>query len=197
MLTALKLLATAGLGALYLALAYAGAHPRVSAEYRDHYLQRTADCWLPGAMREAGAVLPAEVEIGRLGYPEACLYLRSNWWPVEDWGAWIHPGPGILRLPWQPGASAVELRLRGPATRPRPGPRCAAGQRGAGRSDAGAPGEERTVRVALPPAPDRHAWEVRLQSDGAGTAATGDPNWPRRNVGFGLVRLRYLDGLGG
>jgi hypothetical protein len=191
MRTALKLLATAGLGVFYLALPYAASHPRTSAEYRDHYSQRRADCWVPARLAEAGPDLPDDVAVGQLAYPQACLYLRIGWVKVEGWGAWSNPGPATLRLPWRPDATAAELGLRGPAAAPGP----VRAEFTIGGEQVGVtvpPGEERSVRIPLPPAPDRRAWEVRLRVEGVGTAPTGLPFWPTRRVGVGLERIRYL-----
>ncbi len=88
-LTTLKLLATAGLGAGYLAVASMAEHPRVDAEYDAHFLHRSADCWVPRAVRAGEpAPLPPVIEIGKIGYPETCRFLRIGWYIPEDWGAW-------------------------------------------------------------------------------------------------------------
>lgn len=193
MRTALKLLATAGLGVFYLALAYAASHPRTSAEYRDHYVQRRADCWLPATLAEAGPDLPDDVAVGQLAYPQACLYLRANWFELEGWGAWSKPGAVTLRLPWRPDAAAAELRLRGPDAAAAP----VRAEFTSGSEQVSVtvpPGEERSVRLKLPPSPDQRAWEVQLRVEGAGVAPTHTPFWPTRQVGIGLERIRYLGG---
>ncbi len=191
MRTVLSLLAVVGLGVFYLVLAFAAAHPRVGAEYRAHYLQRTADCWLPDGLREAGPALPADVTVSELGYPQACLYLRFHWWTVDAGGAWTHPGVSEIRLPWRPGADAVELQLKGPPTAPAP----VIAEIGAGADTVRvtlAPGEQRSVRVPLPQAGDHEAWELRVQVQGTGTAPPVEGTLARK-VGLGLLRIRYVN----
>lgn len=196
MRTALKLLAIAALGGFYLALAFAASHPRTSAEYRDHYVQRRVDCWLPEALAGAGPDLPDDVAVGQLAYPAACLYLRTNWVKLESWGAWSNPGIATLRLPWRPDAVAAELRLRGPDAASAP-VRAEFASGGETVSVTVPPGAERSLRIPLPPSPDRSAWEVRLRVEGAGAAPTHTPFWPTRQVGIGLERIRYLGPGGG
>lgn len=188
MRTTLRLLGTGLLGLLYLFAAYLLTHPRVSAEYRAHYVERTADCWLPGEL----LAKPAEadtVEVGTLTYPEACRFLRLHWGKVEPWGVQSRPLEAELRLPWRRGAAAAELTLRGPAREPSPvrtaitlGDRTAEVEL--------AREQERVVVLALPPVAEGQAWTVRLRA----SPVHPPPGQNRTRLGrVGLVRIRYLD----
>jgi hypothetical protein len=186
--TTLRLLATAFLGLLYLFATDLLAHPRVSAEYRAHYVDRTVDCWLPNGL----AGKPAEtgtVEIGQLTYPEVCRFLRFHWEKVEAWGVVSHPKEAELRLPWRQGAAAVELTLRGPDRGPAPvraaitlGDRTAEVEL--------AREQERVLVLALPPAAEGQAWTIRLRANSVHPPAGQNGTQPGR---VGLVRIRYLD----
>lgn len=188
MATVLKSAAILLLGAFYLAIAYASAFPRVSAEYRAHFLQRRADCWLPDAASRPPP--PAAVSLGGLAYPQACRYLRFRWYEPDPWGVWAWPGTATLRLPWRQGADAVRLLLLGP---PGPAPVQIALSSGPHHAEATlAPGQTRAVDLELPPTPDHAAWEISVRTIGHGTAPRPDPAVPTRAVGIGLERLTYL-----
>lgn len=186
MRTIVRLLATALLAVLYLFAAYLITHPRVSAEYRAHYVVRTADCWLPGGLLDK----PAEtgtVEIATLTYPDACRFLRLHWGPVGPRGVQSRAPKVELRLPWRQGASAVELTLRGPDREPATvRVRITLGDRAAEVELARE--QERTLVLALPPVAEGQAWTVRLQANPAAGTRLGR---------VGLVRIRYLDHVPG
>jgi hypothetical protein len=207
LLTALKLLATAGLGAGYLAVAFATTHPRTSPEYAAHYLHRTADCWDPVSERIGGDALmppPETVEVGKLDYPEACRYLRIGWEPTESWGVWAHPERAMLHLPPRPGARAVALTFQ---AAPPPGPAirfvlALDGQ----RTEAVIPaGTTQTVTLPLPPKgadvdilSQDHAVLPGLPPDARTShinpilVRDHPPPLGTRHVGLGLVEIRYL-----
>lgn len=190
-MTTAKVIAIVALGVFYLALAGLAARPRVSPEYRDHYLVRRADCWLSEADAGAGPGLPTTLVVGDLAYPAACRYLRLGWFPLDPDGAWSRPGTATLRLPWRPGADAVRLRLR---TAPGDPIRLVATLGGSRSETTLAPDTVQEVDLALPPAPDRRAWEVTLQAIGTGVTTRPDPVAPTRRVGVRLERIAYSDG---
>lgn len=182
MRTTLRLLATALLGLLYVAAAYLMTQSRVSAEYRAHYLVRTADCWLPNGRLDAPAQA-ATVEIAALAYPEACRFLRLHWGEVAPWGVRMHAEQAELRLPWRPGAAAVELTLLGPDRDPAP-VRATITLGGATEAAELARGQEKALVLALPHADPGQAWTITLRAS------------PRPGRA-GLVRIRYLDHVPG
>jgi hypothetical protein len=163
MITVLKFVVIAVLGVAYLALAFVSAHPHTSPEYAAHYLHRTANCWYPWATQpDGGASRPAPpdvIKIGEIDYPEVCRYLRSGWFPTEDWGAWANPNNVILRVPPKPGARVVALTLR---TAPPPGPAIRVKFSTAGQIlDTTLPaGETRVVVLPLPP----DGADIKIQS---------------------------------
>ena len=214
MAAAFKLLVAAGLGAAYLAIAFAAAHPHVAPEYAAHYLHRTADCWDPwgtragdGSDREVGVPAPPDtVEIAGLAYPEACRYLRRGWDVTEDWGAWSDPKRAILHLPPRPGAVAVAVTLR---AAPPPGP--------AIRAQLSIDGGDREIRevvpagatrvVTLPLPPGGADVEIRCSDHTVIPALPPDartrhvnpaplrdqpPPLATRWVGVGLIAIHYL-----
>lgn len=197
MLTALKLLATAGLGAVYLAVAVLAAHPHVDAEYDAHFVHRTAECWIPRALRPENAAQPASVELGRIGYPEACRYLRLGWFDLEDWGAWAYGDEATLRLPRRPGARAVELTLRA-APPPNPAIRVRLVLNDYAAEDEIAPGMTKTIIVPLPPEGEPYDPDMHLRFLDYATVPNPPlrpnrfPKGGMRKVGFGLVAIRYL-----
>lgn len=190
-LASLKLLATTGLGAAYLLVAFLAAYPRVDAEYTAHFLLRTADCWLPQALRADNATASASVEVGRLVYPEACRYLRLNWHSPEGWGVWAGPKQATLRLPWRPDTSAVELTVRGAPT-PGVASHIQFVWNGQVTAEVIPPETSRTVIFPLPPDRERHDPELRLSF--SSFAVVPDLNSERmtREIGIGLVAIRYL-----
>lgn len=196
MLTALKLLATAGLGVGYLALAFVAEHPRVDDEYRAHYLRRTATCWVPQILRARATVPPAVVELGPTGYPEACRYLRQRWRELEPWGVWSQSREATIEVPHRPGAQAVELTLRA-APPPNPAIHAHFMLDGAAVSAELPAGTIQTVTVPLPP--EGQPYDPRLHityTDDANVPNEPKPNrYPKggtRKVGLGLIAIRYL-----
>ena len=197
MLTALKLLVTAGLGAGYLSVAFLAAHPRVDPEYDAHYLHRVADCWVPLVSRTKDPRLrpPESVEVAQLSQREACRYLRKGWWPVESWGVWSKAGMATLNLPRRPGAGAVELVLRGV---PAPGPTVHVQFALDGRTadDDIAPGTTPTVILPFPPEGEAYDPAMRITVIRAASVASAAPTEPgrsgNREVGIGLIAIRYL-----
>ena len=215
MVTVLKLMIVAVIGVGYLVLAFVSAHPRVSPEYAAHYLHRTSDCWDPWATRVDGdAARPAPpdvIKVGELTYPDACRYLRSGWFPNEDWGAWATPHKAILHLSPKPDARAVALTLR---ASPPPGPAIRAQFSIAGQMmETTLPaGETRVVILPLPaggtdvelhspdhaviptPPPDARAYRVNPV-----VLKDHPPPTTTRFVSVGLIAIRYLsepDALG-
>lgn len=202
MLTTLKLLTTAGLGAGYLAVAFLAAHPHVDSEYDAHYLHRTSNCWIPTAMRVNAPMPPppALVEIGQLSHPESCRYMRLGWWDLEGWGAWSNGDKATLELPRKPGARAVELVLRGA---PAPAPATHVRFRLDGRTteDDIPPGTTTTVTFPLPPEGDAYDPLMRLTFDRYALVPNPEASKPgeakMRHVGVGLVAIRYLPAVPG
>jgi len=195
--TILKLLATVGLGAGYLAVASFAAHPHVDSEYEAHFIHHTADCWVPRASRAGNAVQPAVVELGPGGYPEACRYLRQGWFNLEDWGVWTFSSKASLELPRRSGARAVELTLRA-APPPNPSIRFRLMLNGHVTDDEIAPGATKTVIVPLPPEGEPYDPDMRLEFSDYATIPNPPPQpnrYPKggmRKVGLGLVAIRYL-----
>ena len=197
MLTALKLLLTAGLGAGYLAVAFLAAHPRVDREYDAHYLHRVADCWVPLALRakDPRPIPPASVEVAQLGQREACRTLRKGWWYLESWGVWSNDREATLNLPRRPGAGAVELMLRGV---PGPGPTIHArfALNGWTADEDIAPGTTPAVVLPLPPKDDSYNPVMHITLNRLTSIAAPEPVKPgspdMRQVGIGLTAIRYL-----
>lgn len=191
MLTGLKLLATAGLGGAYLWVAFLAAHPHVGAEYLAHFLAKTADCWLPQVLGVPDAATPAVVELRSIGYPEACRYLRLNWSPLEDWGAWAGARHASLHLPWKPGMAAVELTVRGV---PDPGPSIHVQFSLNGQVTAKQilPGTSEAVIFALPPDPGRYTPHMDLDFNNYATVPGPSPGRAVHKISIGLVSIRYL-----
>lgn len=191
MLTSLKLLTMAGLGGAYLSVAYLAAHPRVDAEYEAHFVTRTANCWLPRALRSGDAAPSETVRIGSLDYPEACRYLRFNWCRIEDWGAWTSSDRAILRVPWKPDASAVELTLRGAAALGSP-TRVQFSFNGVSRTEEVPSGALRTMVFPLSPDPARHTPDMRLTFDKSAAGGEAPSKLMKCGGDVGLVAIRYL-----
>jgi hypothetical protein len=197
MLTSLKLLITAGLGVGYLLIAFLVVHPHADPEYDAHYLHRTADCWIPSALRAKGLdqAPPSLVAISQLNHPESCRYLRRGWWMIEGWGVWAHGDEATLELPRERGARTVELTLRGV---PAPGPAIPVRFVLNGRTtdDNIAPGTTTTIAFPLPPDdapynPDMHLTFGRNAVVAGPTPhRSGKPEMLR--VGLGLIAIRYL-----
>ena len=195
MLTAFKLLTTAGLGAGYLWLAFAAEHPRVDAEYAAHYMHRAANCWITKAIGTGDATPPESVDFAGIGYPQACRYLRLGWWNLEPWGAWSHGDEAILRLLRRPGVQAVELTLRGvPAPGPATHVRVALGGRVV--ESAVQPGTTTTMIVPLPPKDEPYNPDAQLSFDRSAMVAISERSKLGKvimeRVGVGLTGLRYL-----
>ena len=198
MLTTLKLLAAAGLGAAYLAVAFMAKHPRVDAEYDAHYLHRSANCWVPLALRSGDpAPLPPVIEIGKIGYPETCRFLRWRWYYLpEAWGAWSLANSAKLQVPRRPGARAVELTVR---TAPPPNPAIPVRfvLNGHVTEEEIPPGTTTTIDFPLPPEGEAYNPEMNLSFGKHGIVPI-DPSRRRRNapkesyVGIGLIAIRYL-----
>lgn len=192
MLTALKVLAAAGLIVAYLAVASLAAHPRVDAEYRSHYLDHTATCWIPGALRAGDAAMPpALLSVAQLGYPVACRTLRLGWYDLEDWGVWARAPRAILRLPRRPGARAVEITLRA-APPPNPAIHVRFVLNGQIAENEIAPGATKTVTVPLPPEGESYDPDMQLDFLDHATVPGLPPDTATRDVGLGLVAIRYL-----
>jgi len=197
MLTTLKLLATSGLGAAYVGVAFLMVHPRPDSERDAHFLHRTASCWLPKALRAEAAQPPAVVEIGRLTYPEACRYLRLGWFPIDGFGAWTSDNVATLRLPRRPGARTVELTLR-TAPAPNPAIQVRFAMNGQVTEDDVLPGTTKTVAFPLPPEGTPYDPDMQLHLFGHAVVPNPAPKpnqFPKggtRNVGIGLVAIRYL-----
>lgn len=200
MLTSLKLLTTAGLGAGYLAILFLAGHPHVDSEYAAHYLHRTAECWVPRALRanERGETPPSVVEIGQLSQPESCRYLRRGWWGLKSWGAWAHGDRAILELPRKPGARAVELTIR---SVPAPGPTIPVLLTLNGRTteDDVVPGTTTTLTFPLPPAGQSYDPHLYLTFGRYAIIDDQEPGRPgvpdkevKRHVSIGLVAIHYL-----
>ena len=197
MLTAVKLLVTAGLGAGYLAVAFVAAHPRVDAEYNAHFVHRTAECWVPRALRTGDVVQPKVVELGPVGYPEACRYLRMGWFELEDWGAWTFATKATLELPRRSGADAVELTFRAaPAPNPPIHVRFVLNEQVTqGEVD---PGATKVITIPLPPEGEPYDPDMQITLQDSATIPNPPPRpnrYPKggmRNVGLGLVAIRYV-----
>lgn len=198
MQTNIKLAATGVLGLFYLAVLAIAFNPHVSREYRVHYLHRTADCWVPAALRSKARdpVPPEQFSIAQMGYPEACRYLRRYWFKIEPWGVWATGRRAVLRLPERPGARAIALTLRagGPPNPPTKVLFIFNGQTTAATIPAGA-----TQVVTLPlPAPgapyDPH---IRLVFPTHAVVPSQPPHPGQRNVGVGLISVQYLPAMPG
>ena len=193
MQTTVKLAATGALGVLYLSLAAIAFRPHVSREYTVHYLHRTADCWVPAALRAKARnpVPPESFSFAQIGYPEACRYLRRNWFKVEDWGVWSFGRHATLRLPERPGAQAVALTLRaGPIPNPASHVQVAFNGR---TTDFTIPaGTTQTVTFPLPPADAPYDPHMHFVFITHATIASEPPLHDERNVGVGLISVRYL-----
>lgn len=193
MLTAAKLLVTAGLGAAYLGVAFLTAHPHVDSEYKAHYIHRVADCWIPRALR-AGAAEPAPpelIKVGQIGYPGVCRYLRRDWFSLEDWGAWVSGKDATLWLPRRPGARGVELTLRGA---PLPGSviRAQFVLNGQTIEEDFPPGVTKHVVFPLPPQGNAYNPAMEIHTLSYAHIPDIPPETRPRNVGVGLVAIRYL-----
>jgi len=197
MFTALKLLATAGLGAGYLFVAFLAAHPHVDTEYTAHFVHRTADCWVPQALRRGDAAQPAVVELGPTGYPEACQYLRMGWFELEDWGVWSFGTKATLELPRRPGAHAVELTFRA-APVPNPTIRVSFVLNGQTMQSEVDPGTTKTITIPLPPEGEPYDPDMQITCQDTATIPNLPPRpdrYPKggtRKVGLGLVAIRYI-----
>lgn len=197
MLTTLKLVATAGLGAGYLATAFLAAHPHVDAEYAAHFVHRTAKCWMPRALRTGDWVEPAVVELGPAGYPDVCRYLRLGWYKLEAWGVWTDSKEATLELPRRPGAYAVELTFRA-APAPNPAIHVRFVLNGQVTEEEVDPGVTKNITILLPPESEPYDPDVQLTFQGSATIPNLPPTpdkFPKggmRKVGLGLIAIRYL-----
>jgi len=188
-----KLLATAGLSAGYFAVAFLAAHPRVDAEYRSHYLDHTAVCWVPRMLRAGDSAMtpPASLQVAQLTYPAACRTLRLGWYDLEDWGVWSRVPDAILRLPRRPGAREVGLTFR-TAPAPNPAVRVRLALNGETVEAEIEPGTTKTVFLPLPPEGAPHDPDLRLHFLGHATVPDPWRETATREVGLGLVAIRYL-----
>ncbi len=195
--TALKLLATAGLSAGYLAVAFLAAHPRVDAEYEAHFVNRTADCWVSRALRTGSVTQPVTVELGSTGYPEACRYLRLGWFELENWGVWTSGTKATLELPRRSDARAIELTVRA-APLPNPIIHARFALNGQVVEEEVQPGTTKTVILLLPAEGEPYDPDAQLTFQDYAIV----PNLPfrpnrfpkdeMRRVGLGLTTIRYL-----
>jgi len=197
MFTALKLLATAGLSAGYLAVAFLMAHPHVDAEYKAHFINRTADCWIPRTLRTGSMTQPMTVEFGSTGYPEACRYLRLGWFELENWGVWTIGTKATLELPRRPNVSAIELTVRA-APLPNPVIHARFALNGQVVEDEVQPGTTKVVTLLLPAESEPYDPHEQLifQEYAIIPNLPFKPNrYPKggmRRVGLGLIAIRYL-----
>ena len=193
MQTTAKLAATGVLGMFYLGIMMMALNPQVSREYKAHFLRRTADCWVPAALRAKARdpVPPDYFKVAQMGYPEACRYLRRGWFKLESWGAWTISQRAILRLPERPGARAVALTLRaGPPPNPAADIRFTFNGR---TTEAVIPaGTTQIVALPLPPPGAPYDPHVRLVFLTHALIPQEPPLRDNRNVGVGLISVRYL-----
>ncbi len=197
MFTALKLLTTAGLSAGYLAIAFLVAHPHVDAEYKVHFIDRMASCWISQALRMSNVTQPITIEFDSIGYPEACRYLRLGWFELENWGAWTISTKATLKLPRRPDTSAIELTVRA-APFPNPAIHVRFALNGQAVEDEIQPGTTKIVTLLLPAEGEPYDPHVQLTFQDYATIPNlpSKPNrYPKdgmRRVGLGLTAIRYL-----
>lgn len=182
---------------ILLALFYAAVglmvlHPRVSPTYAAHYIHRSTDCWLPPALRGRQLPRPGDtIEIGRLGYPDACRYLQLNWHKLEAWGAWAGSSPVILHIPAGPGSAAVDVTFRGaPVAGTTVHTRFSDGHRSFEVDFP--PNSLRTLRFAIDPGAPAHGIDITVTSKDRAALPPVPPEVAIRYTTVGIVRLHYL-----
>lgn len=190
----LALLLVTAQAALLAAVLFA---PRVSAQHRAFYMDRTTQCWL----REgAGAIPSAEIiRPARLDPDSFCRLLPIGWALEEPFGrvsrgAWSSRPHTEIRLPVRPGDRAVLLTLHGYAPESGAQPLRVVLNGAAPRVEA-AP-HQGFLFLCLPIPPG--APEARIGiSIGAPTrpALAGDAHDPRA-TGLELVEIRRLGQAG-
>jgi hypothetical protein len=110
----LAALVGAGLLAGELVVAMLGMwFPREPQMYRDFYINRSRDCWLPADVEASVIKTLARPEIDppRMDPRTACFVLAHGWNPVPPWGETTQAVTSWLVLPPLPDAKALDMTL--------------------------------------------------------------------------------------
>lgn len=177
-------------------VALAALHPRVSAEYRAHFIDTPPACWLPQGT-DARALLrdlPATIEIGGMDRLTACALLPVGWSAVEDFGIWSVGRISTLALPIRPGDRSVELVMKLPWGLEHPQKLRIDDGGAAPRSFELAPDAEIGVTLPVPPmlAASGGVWRIVLHVADPRSLASRGIGTDRRPLGIGLLRIARL-----
>jgi hypothetical protein len=113
---AARLLLLGLVGGFELLVAWWVAHPRVSADYRRHFIDQTSACWSPPGYRRVVAARPRPAVIipTRLEEAASCVYFPDGWSIRDDAGLWTIARQAQMALPVGRDGGRISLWLTAP-----------------------------------------------------------------------------------
>jgi hypothetical protein len=117
-----KLLLLALVGGFELIVLGWTMHPRVSADYRRHYIDRSSACWSPPDYQhvvarrpQPGVIIPT-----RLDEATSCVYFPDGWGIRDPDGLWTIGPRARMKLPVTAARRRISLWFRAPGFLPMP-----------------------------------------------------------------------------
>jgi hypothetical protein len=117
-----KLLLLALVGGFELIVLGWAMHPRISADYRRHFIDRSSACWSPPGYQHVVARWPRPGVIipTRLDEATSCVYFPDGWGIRDPDGLWTIGPRARMKLPVTAGRRRISLWFRAPGFLPMP-----------------------------------------------------------------------------
>jgi hypothetical protein len=174
------------------------ARPRVSEEYRRHFIDRSSGCWAPTDYIRAVSSGPQPRLLVPAQFDKAitCVYLPDGWSLPEDVGIWSIGRHAVIMAPFRPPARRIRLWLVTPDYLPEP--QHLVIRQGGLRLYAGRLTDKQSIVEILPDISGVDAYGfVRLDLGIAHPMSPRASSWRRfdpRLLGVRLTRMEILEG---